>query len=68
MAETRDEAMKEFAAAGGFGSTGRDCGNVSRRSVRPGLSHCALLTLRKPLGAGFSIDIAANLSAHSALA
>jgi hypothetical protein len=32
-----------------------------------GFSHFALLARRNPLNAGFSIDIAANLSAHSAL-
>jgi hypothetical protein len=33
-----------------------------------GFSHCALFARLCPFNAGFSIDIAANLSAHSALA
>jgi hypothetical protein len=40
---------------------------VPRHDADSGFSHFALLARLNPLNAGFSIDIAANLSAHSAL-
>ena len=41
---------------------------LSHLTLISGFSHCALFARRKPFNAGFSIDMAANLSAHSALA